>query len=159
MSKIKNSNKNSSTSIVEETKLPVDQIEETGDNNVLINDEESNMNKNEIIEENVDKSDEIIDENVDEKTEEETVDFETKVRELAEELGWEHIFNKMTTVSSFSSKMEHCVDIYEKMIVDSTKRRIDIINQFMIDVNISKDCASTYFQTIRTKKKKDQQVD
>ena len=137
MAKIKNTN----TSLtVEETKLPVDQIEETGDNNVLINDEESNMNNNQSV-----------------LTEEE-IEFQSKVFEIAGQIGWKELYTKMTEKSTNGSKMDKCVAIYEKMIVDSKNRRIDIINQFMTEVGISKDCASTYIQTIKTKKKKSQEV-
>jgi len=106
MAKIKNTN----TSLtVEETKLPVDQIEETGDNNVLINDEESNMNNNQSV-----------------LTEEE-IEFQSKVFEIAGQIGWKELYTKMTEKSTNGSKMDKCVAIYEKMIVDSKNRRIDII--------------------------------
>ncbi len=145
-------NKNSNSPVVKEGELV--------DNNVLINTEEQTMNIENLEENNLDINEDSLDktneENIEENIEE-PVDFEAEVKKLIEEMGYEQIFAKLTTVQNIAksgSKMEKCVDIYKEMIVDEKNRRIDIINAFVSQQGISKEHASTYFQTIRTRLKK-----
>ncbi len=166
--------------------LPVVESTIVEDNTVLIN-EENKIMQTEILEETnvdikedlldntevvektdeeiVDKNEEIIEEvNDEEKVEEEPVDFEQEVKNIIEEIGFEAVYLKLTQTSTVQviaksgSKMEKSVEIYQEMIIDSKNRRIDIINAMMSQQGISKDCASTYFQTIRTRLKKAAEV-
>lgn len=55
------------------------------------------------------------------------------------------------------SKMDKARIIFVNMSQDVTKRRIDIINQFVTELGISKEHAGTYHQTIKTRLKKEQE--
>lgn len=110
--------------------IPVEKQEEVVDNEVLSNEE------NEMIE-------------VDE--------FEVKVRELVKQTSWQEVYMKLTEKSinvKSGSKMEKCVDIYKEMFGKEGVRRIDIIKEFMSQQDMSKEGASTYYQTISSKMKK-----
>lgn len=156
-------NQNMKTEISEEIKTEIVDIKEEmldkKEDEIIVDKKEdlSDENKDE---ENVDKSDDLSDENKDEEVEEESVDFEQEVKNIIEEIGFEAVYLKLTqkstvqNIAKSGSKMEKSVEIYQEMIVDPTNRRIDIINAFMSQQGISKDCASTYFQTIRTRLKK-----
>ena len=121
---------------------PVEQTEEIVDNDVSLTTIESEIEM---------KTEEQIEENNDSPVDE----FQTKVFELANELGWEVLYNKLTVKSTVvtkeGSKMSKAVVIYQEMISQNNIRRIDIIKQFMSQLDMSKEGASTYFQNVKTK--------
>ena len=81
-------------------------------------------------------------------------EFQGKVLEMCMEVGFETVYKKLTEksiVTKSGSKSEKAVDIYVKMREDG-KRRIDVINQFMTELDMSKDGASTYYQNIKKKR-------
>ena len=88
--------------------------------------------------------------------EQEVNEFKSKVLKLGESLGWEELYLKLTVETTVhiktksGSKSEKSVDIYVKMRNEGF-RRIDIIKQFMSELDMSKDGASTYYQNIKKK--------
>lgn len=81
-----------------------------------------------------------------------TVDFQAKVLEMVEQIGWEGVFAKLSTVQlnvKSGSKMEKAVAIYQEMV--DTHARKDIIKKFMEELDMSKEGAATYHQNIKTK--------
>lgn len=118
---------------------PVEQTDEVVDNEVSLTIESENEMNNQIEENNNSPVDE----------------FQEKVLEMVNEIGWEGVYNKLTVKSTVvtkeGSKMSKAVDIYQEMISQKDIRRIDIIKQFMSQLDMSKEGASTYFQNVKTK--------
>ena len=118
---------------------PVEQTEEIVDNDVSLTTIESEIEM---------KTEEQIEENNDSPVDE----FQTKVFELANELGWEVLYNKLTVKSTVvtkeGSKMSKAVDIFQEM---SGVKREFVIRRFMSDLEMSKEGASTYYQNVKKK--------
>lgn len=94
-------------------------------------------------------------EQIEEKNDSPVDEFQEKVLEMVKEMGWEGVYNKLTVKSTVvtkeGTKMSKAVVIYQEMISQKDIRRIDIIKQFMSQLDMSKEGASTYFQSIKTK--------
>lgn len=82
----------------------------------------------------------------------EMCEFETKVREIANEIGWEALYLKLTAESTINTrpgtKMEKAVVIFQEM---KGQERKYVIKEFMDKLEMGKEGAATYYQTIKTK--------
>lgn len=79
-----------------------------------------------------------------------TINHEEEVMKLVEQIGWEGVLAKLTTIPTNSSgtKMEKAVVIFQEM---KDQERKYVIKEFMDKLEMSKEGAATYYQTIKTR--------
>lgn len=79
-----------------------------------------------------------------------TINHEEEVMKLVEQIGWEGVLAKLSTNQSNSTgtKMDRAVVIFQEM---TGKERKYVIKAFMEQLDMGKEGAATYYQTIKTR--------